>query len=315
MKLDSAARFRADLVRGLALPQKRIPSRYFYDAVGSQLFDQITELPEYYLTRTELGILGQYADAMAGRLGSRCLLIEPGAGSLVKVRYLLDRMAEPAGFVPVDVSADHLTRAATALQARYPCLAILPVCADFTAPFSIPKPPRTESRRAIFFPGSTLGNFGPAEADDLLTRFARMVGPGGSLLLGLDLQKDPATIEAAYNDRRGVTAAFNLNVLARANRELGADFDLDNFRHQAFYDPTDGRIEMHLESLADQAVRVAGAAVRFRAGETIHTEDSYKYDLDAFARRAAACGWQADATWTDARRAVAVLHLTAAGVS
>jgi L-histidine Nalpha-methyltransferase len=315
MKLDSAARFRADLLRGLALPQKSIPSRYFYDAVGSQLFDQITELPEYYLTRTELGILGQYADEMAARLGPRCLLIEPGAGSLVKVRFLLDRMAEPAGFVPVDVSADHLTQAATALQARYPGLVILPVCADFTAPFSIPKPPRPESRRAIFFPGSTLGNFGPAEADDLLTRFARMAGPGGSLLLGLDLQKDPAVIEAAYNDRRGVTAAFNLNVLARANRELGADFDLDAFRHQAFYDPTEGRIEMHLESLADQTVRLAGTAVRFRAGETIHTEDSYKYDLDAFARRAAACGWRADATWTDARRAFAVLHLTAAGVS
>jgi L-histidine Nalpha-methyltransferase len=312
MTTDPAARFRADLLEGLSRPQKRIPARYFYDAVGSALFDRITALDEYYPTRTELRILREHARDMADRLGRNCLLIEPGAGSLVKVRLLLDRMADPAGYVPVDVSADHLSSAAAALQARYPRLAVLPVCADFTGDFLLPRPPRRESRRAIFFPGSTLGNFGPAEADALLRRFGRLAGPGGGMLLGLDLQKDPVVIEAAYNDKEGVTAAFNRNVLARANRELGTDFDLDAFRHRAFYNAVHGRIEMHLESLADQTVRLAETVIRFRAGETIHTEDSYKYDLADFGRRAGGCGWRVDAVWTDDRRYFAVLALTAA---
>ncbi len=313
MTPDPAGRFRADLLEGLARPQKRIPSKYFYDAVGSELFDRITALDEYYPTRTEAGILRRHAGEMAARLGPRCLLIEPGAGSLVKVRYLLDRLADPAGYVPVDVSADHLAKAAAGLQTRYPRLAVLPVCGDFARPFPLPTPPRSEFRRAAFFPGSTLGNFGPTEADTLLRTFARLVGPGGGLLLGLDLQKDPAVVEAAYNDARGVTAAFNLNVLARANRDLGADFDLAAFRHRAFYDVPHGRIEMHLESLADQTANVGGTVIRLRAGETIHTEDSYKYDLDAFARRAAACGLRAEATWTDERQYFGVLYLTATG--
>lgn len=302
-------RFRADVLAGLARPQKRLPAKYFYDAAGSRLFDRICELPEYYPTRTELGILGRHSPAMAGWCGPDCLLIELGAGSLTKVRFLLDHLERPAGFVPVDVSGEHLQAAARALAADYPALAVRPVVADFTAPFAVP--PLSARRRVAYFPGSTLGNFDPAEADALLRRVARLVGPGGGLVLGIDLRKPAGVLEPAYNDAAGVTAAFNRNLLARVNRELGGDFDLPAFRHHAFYNPERSRVEMHLVSEWRQRVRVGPAAFDFRPGETIHTENSHKYDLRELADRAAGCGWGLTATWTDERSYFAVLGLTA----
>ncbi|MFL5340282.1 MAG: L-histidine N(alpha)-methyltransferase [Gemmataceae bacterium] len=305
----TANRFLADVLAGLSRPQKQLPPKYFYDAEGSRLFDRITELDEYYPTRTELGIMRQHAGAMAEKCGRGCLLIELGAGSLVKVRLLLERLDCPAGYVPVDVSGDHLRAAARELVRDHPDLTVRPVCTDFTRDFPLPSLPA--ARRVVYFPGSTIGNFDPPDADALLLRIARLVGPGGGLLLGVDLRKDRRVLEAAYNDRLGVTAAFNRNLLARINRELGADFDLSAFRHRAFYNSSQSRIEMHLVSLANQWVRIGGAVFLFEEGETIHTENSYKYDLAELSRRTARCGLQVDATWTDERSYFAVLFLTA----
>jgi len=301
--------FRADVLAGLSRPQKRLSAKYFYDAAGSQLFDRITELDEYYPTRTELGIMHKHAAAMAGCCGPRCLLIELGAGSLVKARLLLDRLDRPAGFVPVDVSGDHLADAARQLALDYPELPIAPVVADFTGDFPLPALP--SARRVVYFPGSTLGNFEPADADALLRRTAALVGPGGGLLLGVDLRKDVAVLECAYDDAAGVTAAFNLNLLTRMNRELDADFDPDGFEHRAFYNPARSRVEMHLRSRVAQRVSVGGVAFDFRAGETIHTENSHKYDVRELTARALACGWRVEAVWTDPRDYFAVLSLVA----
>ncbi|MBN9521418.1 L-histidine N(alpha)-methyltransferase [bacterium] len=304
-----ADRFRADVLAGLSRPRKQLPAKYFYDAAGSRLFDAITELPEYYPTRTELGILRARAGEMAARCGPRCLLVELGAGSLTKVRLLLDHLGRPAGYVPVDVSGDHLRGAAAALAGDYPALTVIPVVTDFARPFRLPDV--TAARRVAFFPGSTIGNFDPPEADALLRRVARLVGPGGGLLLGIDLRKDAAVLERAYNDAAGVTAAFNRNLLVRINRELGADFDPAAFRHVAFYDRACSRVEMHLVSTTAQRARVGDAAFAFRPGESIHTENSYKYDVAEFATRAAACRLRLDETWTDPHGDFAVLYLTA----
>lgn len=301
--------FLADVLAGLRRPQKHLPAKYFYDAAGSWLFDRITELDEYYLTRTELRIMRRDADHMAATCGPRCLLVELGAGSLVKVRLLLDRLHRPAGYVPVDMSGHHLHAAAEALVRAYPNLAVLPVCADFTQDF--PLPDVAADRRVVYFPGSTIGNFDPAEVDTLLRRIARLVGRGGGLLLGIDLQKDPRVLEAAYNDRRGVTAAFNRNLLARINRELEADFNLDAFRHRAFYNRARSRIEMHLISLSDQRVRIGDVEFRFRAGETIHTENSYKYNLAELNHQATRSGLRMNEVWTDERNYFAVLYFAA----
>jgi L-histidine N-alpha-methyltransferase len=303
-------RFLADVLAGLSSPRKRLPAKYFYDEAGSRLFDQITRLPEYYPTRTELGILRGRAGEMAQRCGPGCLLIEFGAGSLTKVRLLLDRLERPAGYAPVDVSGEHLRAAAAALADDYPGLDVTPVVADFTRPFELPAV--AAARRVVFFPGSTIGNFDPPDADALLRRVARLVGPGGGLLLGIDLRKDVAVLERAYNDTAGVTAAFNHNLLVRVNRELGADFDPSAFRHVAFYDAGRSRVEMHLVSTAAQRVRVGGVAFDFRPGESIHTENSYKYDVAEVAARAAACGLRLGASWTDVRGYFAVLYLSAA---
>jgi L-histidine Nalpha-methyltransferase len=302
--------FLKDVLDGLSLPRKRLSSKYFYDSAGSQLFDKITDLDEYYLTRAELAILRAHAGAMAARCGPGCLLIELGAGSLVKVRLLLDRLERPAGYVPVDVSGDHLRCAATELAGDYPDLDVRPVVADFMRPFEVP-PIRAE-RRVVHFPGSTIGNFDPPDADALLRHIAQLVGPGGGLLLGVDLRKDPAILEPAYNDAAGTTAAFNRNLLARINRELGGDFDLARFRHLSFFNIERSRIEMHLVSAADQVVHIGGRTFTFRTGESIRTENSYKYDVAELIERAAACGLQAEETWTDENRYFAVLYLSAA---
>lgn len=301
-------RFRGDVLDGLSRQRKRLPAKYFYDAAGSNLFDRITQLSEYYPTRTELGILRNHAAEMAARCGKRCLFVELGAGSVTKVRLLLDRLDRPAGYVPVDVSGEHLRAAAEALAGDYPMLEVIPVVADFTTVFPLPDLPA--ARRVVYFPGSTIGNLDPPEADALLRRVTRLVGPGGGLLLGVDLRKDPDVLERAYNDAEGVTAAFNRNLLVRANRELGADFDPTAFRHHAFYNHERSRIEMHLVSTSEQKVRVGSVTFAFRAGESIHTENSYKYDLPELVDRSARCGLRLEETWADARNYFAVLYLT-----
>jgi dimethylhistidine N-methyltransferase len=305
-------RFLADVLDGLCRTARTLPCKYFYDELGSRLFDRICELDEYYLTRTELAILRR-APEMVALLGPACLLVEFGSGSGLKTRLLLDHLPEPAAYVPVDLARGHLLQSAAELAARYPGLEILPLCADFAGDLELPMPRRPAARRAVFFPGSTIGNFGPDETHQLLRRIARLCGPGGGLLLGTDLRKDPAVLEAAYNDREGVTRAFNLNLLRRINRELGADFDLDAFRHAAVYNRARGRIEMHLVSRRAQEVHVGGTAIRFAEGETICTEYSYKYDLDEFRAQAAAAGLDVARVWTDERRYFAVQYLIVRG--
>lgn len=301
-------RFEADVIAGLSLAQKRIPSKYFYDAEGSRLFDRITVLHEYYPTRTELGIMRLHARAIAARCGARCQLIELGAGTPTKVRLLLDHLEAPAGYVPVDVSGTHLRRATATLAAEYPELVVDPIVADFTAPFDVPNV--EAGRRVVYFPGSTIGNFDPSEADALLARIARLVGPGGGLLLGVDLRKDTGVLELAYNDPAGVTAAFNRNLLVRIDRELGGNFHAPSFRHVAFFDPSLSRIEMHLVTDRSRRVNVGPRSFDMQAGESIHTENSYKYDVDELAARALNSGLRLDECWTDARRYFAVLYFT-----
>lgn len=302
---------RADVLAGLRAPQKWISSMYFYDAQGSRLFDQITELDEYYPTRTERVILQRYGEAMAAALGPDILLIEPGSGSSEKVRLLLDHLRAPAAYVPVEISREHLTRAATQINSAYPALEVLPVCADFTQAYEVPAPTRAARRRAVYFPGSTIGNFEPADALDLLHNFRRVVGAGGALLIGVDLRKDRATLETAYNDRAGVTAAFNLNVLTRFNRELGADFDLTAFRHRAVWNETESRIEMHLISLRDQTVHIGDEDITFTKDEYIHTESSYKYTPEGFAQLAGKAGFELQQLWMDESKLFSVQYLEA----
>ncbi len=306
----AARQFRADVLRGLRAPKKELPCKYFYDEVGSALFEQITELDEYYPTRTELGIMERHAAEMAQLLGPRCLLIEYGSGSSFKTRHLLDRLRDPAGYVPIDVSGEHLRRSARALGEEYPDVEVLPLCADFTRSLRLPACRKTAARRVVYFPGSTLGNFTPEAALALLRQTAVLCGHDGGLLLGVDLLKDPRVLEAAYNDRRGVTAAFNRNLLARINRELGADFDIEQFAHRAFYNSAHGRIEMHLVSRRDQVVRVGGVPFFFAAGESIHTENSYKYSLAALADLGRASGFAAERVWVDEHQNFSVAYLT-----
>ena len=302
-------RFLKDVLDGLSRPHKRLPSRYFYDAAGSRLFDRITKLDEYYLTRSELSILHSHAGRHGGEVRTRALLIEFGAGSLTKVRWLLERLDRPAGYVPVDVSGEHLLDAAAELAIDFPRLLVRPVVADFTEPFDVP--PIPARRRVAYFPGSTIGNFDPPDANALLGRIARLVGRGGGLLLGVDLRKSPAVLEPAYNDSLGVTADFNKNLLVRINRELGADFDVAAFRHLSFFNIERSRIEMHLVSAADQVVHLGGRTFTFRTGESIRTECSYKYDVDELSHRAFGCGLRRDHVWMSENGYFAVLHFTA----
>jgi dimethylhistidine N-methyltransferase len=303
--------FLDDVLDGLSRPFRRLPCKYFYDRRGCRLFDEICEQEEYYLTRAEPSIMRAHADEMAARIGPRAELIELGSGSSIKTRLLLDRLQQPAAYIPVDIARDHLASTAAKLRLRYPRLNVLPLCADFTEEFEIPEGGSPSRRRVVYFPGSTLGNFEPHEADALLAKISARVGTGGGLLIGLDLQKDRETLEAAYNDARGVTAAFNLNLLARINRELDADFQLEGFQHAALYNATAGRIEMHLVSRGRQTVRLAGRTFRFSKGESICTEYSYKYDVQEFRRRAARAGFRHQATWTDSQQHFAVICFAA----
>jgi dimethylhistidine N-methyltransferase len=302
--------FLASVLDGLAQPQKRIPSKFFYDARGSRLFDRICELPEYYPTRTECALLDKHAGEIAELVGRRATLVEFGSGSSQKVGLLLEALVDPAAYVPVDISRDHLIASSKALAAEYPDLTVIPVCADYTRPFALPEV-AGEAVRAGFFPGSTIGNFTHDQAIEFLRTVAADLGTGSGLLIGVDLRKDRARLHAAYDDAAGVTAAFNLNLLRRINRELGGDFDLGAFVHQARWLNGPGRIEMHLVSRVAQSVRVAGERFEFAVGESIHTEDSHKYTIDGFRALAASAGWTGEYAWTDAERLFSIHYLRA----
>ena len=303
--------FLAEALAGLRQQPKQLPCKYFYDAEGSRLFERICQLDEYYPTRTELGIMRRFAGEMADALGKGCLLVEYGSGSSAKTRLLLDQLVEPAGYVPVDISREPLMDAAAALAARYPDLEVLPVCADFTRPFALPEPARRPARRAVYFPGSTIGNFTRERAVELLGGIRELVGASGAALVGADLVKERGMLERAYDDAEGVTARFNLNLLRRMNLELGADFDLDAFSHRAVWNEADRRVEMHLVSETAQTVHVGGQAFGLARGETICTEHSHKYTLQDFAALAEAAGFEVVQVWHDARRLFSVQSLRA----
>lgn len=303
--------FARELHAGLSLEARSVSPKFFYDVEGSALFDRICELPEYYPTRTELRILTESAGQIAEQIGPDAEIIEFGAGSLTKVRLLLDALQAPRRYVPIDISGEHLEAAAARLRIDYPRLAVQPVVADYTMPLVLP-PAREKGagQRVGFFPGSTLGNFTPGEALAFLQLAQRLLR-GGGLLIGVDLVKDPALLHAAYNDAEGVTAAFNLNLLRRANRELGCDFDLDGFAHAAFYNSPHRRIEMHLVSRRPQTVVLDGQAFDFAEGETLHTENSHKFTIDSLRLLALKAGFRPGAVWTDPDRLFAVHWLQA----
>jgi L-histidine N-alpha-methyltransferase len=293
--------FADHVITGLSDDPKWLSAKYFYDSAGSELFEEITRLPEYYPTRTELKILDQYAGEIAGYVPLSAALVEFGTGSTKKARILIDAAPQLAAYVPVDISAEFLAQEAAAVRRDIPWIAVLPVAADFTRDFDLPQQVCARPRVG-FFPGSTIGNFEPQDAAEFLRQAGHILGAGATMIVGVDLIKDAAVLNAAYDDAAGVTAKFNLNVLTRMNRELGGDFDLASFRHRAFYHAENHRIEMHLESLKAQSVHVAGRSFEFRAGETIHTENSYKYSVESFRALAEAAGWRPVATWTDANR-------------
>ena len=288
-----------EILAGLTAQPKFLYPKFFYDERGSILFDAICELPEYYLTRTETAILSERAPSFMRALGPGLRLIEPGSGSSAKTRILLDAMQTPASYVCVDISRSHLMAAAQALTARYPQVEILPVCADFTQPFEIPEGTTPAQSRLVFFPGSTIGNFDRDEAVALLAMMRDLAGMDGRLLVGADLRKSPRILEAAYNDAAGVTASFNLNLLARLNHEFGADFDLDAFVHRAPWVEEQSRIEMHLVSTRRQTVHIGGTEIGFEDGESIWTESCHKYDRVQFSALAREAGLDVIDVWTD----------------
>ena len=304
-----APEFREAILRGLRASVKTIAPKFFYDERGARLFEAICEQPEYYLTAAELEILRARAMEIGALAGPRCALVEYGSGAGVKIRLLLDAMERPASYTPVDISPRQLADVAATLQRDYPALAIRPVCADYSLPVEIP-PLSLRARRIGFFPGSSIGNFHPPDAIAFLSRVRQTLGHDGALVLGVDRRKDTRTLTAAYNDARQVTAAFNLNLLERLNRELDADFDLSLFRHRAFFDEAASRIEMHLVARASHRVVVAGEYIRFQAGESIWTESSYKYDVDALRHLVAAAGFELTRLWTDARELFWVAFLS-----
>jgi dimethylhistidine N-methyltransferase len=296
-----AVLFAEDVVRGLSLPRKATPPKWLYDARGSALYEAICDQPEYYPPRIETALLERHGEEIARALGPDALVFEYGAGSARKTTRLLAALRRPAAYVPVDISREALLAAAEALGARFPRLPVRPVHADFTAAVTLPLDDVPCARRVAFFPGSTIGNFDPPEAVALLRRMALDAGSGGMLVIGVDLPKEEAVLVSAYDDARGVTAAFDLNLLARMNRELGADFRLSSFRHRAVWNARLSRVEMHLAAQGAQAVSVAGRPFGFEDGETLHTESAYKWEPRAFDALAAIAGWRPEAAWTDER--------------
>ena len=304
--------FADDVIAGLSARPKQLSPKYFYDELGAQLFEEITRLPEYYPTRCELAILEKHASEMAQFIPADAAMIEFGSGSTRKARMLLNAAPSIAAYVPVDISSEMLQQEAAELRRDYPRLTVLPVEADFTKPFQLPRG-ITMRPRVGFFPGSTIGNFEPHAAAAFLRHAATMLGKNSTLIIGFDLVKDVSVLNAAYNDAAHVTARFNLNLLTRINRELGGNFDQGAFCHQAFYNTERHRIEMHLASRKRQKVRVAGRSFEFRAGETIHTENSYKYTLESFGAMARGSGWTPAAAWTDPNGYFSVQALTQQG--
>lgn len=307
MDFEPEDSFRGEMLRSLRQSPKWIHCKFLYDEPGSRFFDRITELPEYYPTRTELGIMERYTVQMAEAIGPDALLIEYGSGSSTKTHLLLDALERPAGYVPIDIAREHLVQAAQRLQEHYPGLGVYPVCADYTAPFDLPDVPAR--RNVVYFPGSTIGNFEPAYARRFLEGIRMVCGSEGGLLIGVDLKKDPLVLHAAYNDAEGVTAAFNKNILLRLNRELEATFDPERFRHYAFYDPQAGRVEMHLVALEKQEAFVTGERFVFEKGESIWTESSYKYTPDGFSTLAGEAGFAVRQVWTDEKAWFSVQYL------
>lgn len=301
-----------DVLDGLSAPQKRISCKYFYDERGSRLFERISGLDEYYLTRCELAIMQRHSPQMAALVGPGCMLIEYGSGSGVKTRLLLDELNAPAAYLPVDISGEHLRATASEMFALYPGLDVYPICGDFDGTLKLPRIRRTVRCRVVYFPGSTIGNFDNASAIELMRGIRELCGAGGGLLIGVDLKKNRRTLEAAYSDREGVTRQFNLNLLTRLNRELGADFRTERFHHHAFYNEPKARMESYLVSRCKQTATVAGREFHFDFAETIHMENSYKYDLDQFASMASAAGFEVQKVWTDDEQMFSVQYLTVA---
>ena len=300
--------FFSAVIEGLTQPQKMLSSKFFYDEIGSKLFDDICDLDEYYPTRTELSIFESYKHEMAERVGEHVHLAEFGSGSSIKVRTLMEAFKSPLGYVPIDISREHLIQSATGFSNRFPHIPVTAICADYTAEFDLPK--LSEGHYVGFYPGSTIGNFTPTEAAQFLHNAKNKLGHGG-FLIGVDLVKDHKVLNAAYDDALGVTAAFNKNILARCNRELGANFNLDAFNHSGFFNASESRIEMHLVATQDQTVQIADKNFSFKKGETIHTENSYKYTLDSFANLAKSAGFTPIKAWTDDKEYFSVHYLSA----
>ncbi|MES2311995.1 MAG: L-histidine N(alpha)-methyltransferase [Pseudomonadota bacterium] len=298
--------------RGLSAKPKRLPSWLFYDERGSALFDEICEQPEYYLTRCEIALMDEHAASIADTLGSDVRLVEYGSGNARKTGMLLDHLQAPVAYVPVEISSEPLRQSVERLAGAFPQLPLQPLCADFSKPLRLPIPPRAPRRTVVYFPGSTIGNFENREAAALLRKMRNEMGDAGGILIGVDLKKDPAVIEAAYNDRAGVTAEFTLNMLARLNREIGSNFDLSAFAHRAHYNPMAGRIETHIVSRRQQQVKVGRVNVAFRADEAIQVEYSCKYSLEDFAALAARAGVAVQRVWTDAEQMFSVQYLVRA---
>ncbi|MGJ4942892.1 L-histidine N(alpha)-methyltransferase [Bradyrhizobium sp. HKCCYLS1011] len=306
---EQTSAFARDVVAGLSDQPKRLSPKYFYDAAGSELFEQITRLPEYYPTRTELGILRDRGADIAAIIPEKAALIEFGAGATTKVRLLLQSCTFSA-YVPVDISGEFLNAQAEALRQDFPALTVHPVTADFTTSFKLPDAIK-DLPKVGFFPGSTIGNFEPHEAYRFLRSAREILGVGALMIVGVDLEKDERVLHAAYNDAAGVTARFNLNLLVRANRELGGNFDVSAFVHRAIYNREQHRIEMHLIAKKPQTVRLLGTSLHFRAGESIHTENSYKYSIERFAALARSSSWTVRSVWTDAAKMFSVQALVA----
>ncbi len=301
--------FLQDVIAGLSLPEKQLSCKYFYDEDGSRLFDLICETDEYYPTRTELSIMCEKLPEMSRQIGPGALLVEYGSGTSLKTRLLLSELDDPAGYVPIDICREHLVDAAQRLSTLFPELTILPVCGDYTSRLQLPEPPDRPQRRVVYFPGSTIGNFYPSQAHQFLLQAGQICGANGGMLVGVDLRKDTAVLNAAYNDSAGVTAQFNINLLHRINRELGGGFDVEKFDHYAQYNAFRGRIEMHLVSRESQYVRIGDSVFTFLKEESILTECSYKYDIDGFTTLAEFAGWSVGQVWTDPAGYFALFYL------